>query len=276
MTSVDDLEARLADLAPMLDAPSGDGVVAAVVTRLRAEPTGPRVVAVALPAARTGLRWPFWRPEGQHQRQRRAESRRVVVIAGAVVAAIVGGAVAGPAVADWLGVRGVEVRRQPPGPPTSATLPRTGASLDLGTAVPSLAAAQDAAGFTAVVPAALGPPDAIWVDRRRAAPFISLVYDGGPLLSQFDATLTDDAVFSKAAGPDTTVERLTIGGEPAVWIDDIHTVAVRARSGDIVFEQLRISDRVLLVQRGRLTIRIEVPNGLGREDAIRIAESLAG
>lgn len=249
MTGPADLEARLTDLASALDAPDGDAVAPAVLARLRTSG-----VDVALPAVpRRRRRW------------------RVLVAVGALIA---GGAVAAPAVADWLGVRGVEVRQNEPVTPTTGTVPRSGASLDLGTPVPSLAAAAQRAGFAPVVPTALGPPDAIWVDRRGAAPFISLVYDGGPLVTEFDATLSDDAVVSKMAGRDTVVERLRIGGEPAMWIDGIHTVAVRARGGTPVFERLRLSDHVLLVQHGALTVRIEVPPVLGRDDAVRIAESL--
>ena len=249
MTQPYDLEDRLAELAAALDVPSGERIADAVVAQLRAEP-----------ATRPwGRSWP----------------RRRLIAVGALVAALVGGAVAAPAVADWLGVRGVDVRRQEPGPAvTTATVPPAGSSLDLGTPAPSLAAAAEAAGFAAVVPTALGAPDAIWVDRRSTAPFISLVYDGGPLVTAFDATLTADTIVSKVAGPDTVVEHLRINGEPAMWIDGVHAVAVRTRDDDPAFERLRLSDKVLLVQHGALTVRIELPAGFGRADAVRIAESL--
>lgn len=255
MTSPPDLDARLADLATALDAPTGERVAAAVLARLR---TGDAVVGSAgrrpAPVSRGARRW--------------------AVVAAAVAVAIAG-AVAAPAVADWFGVRGIEIRPSERSTPTTKHAPAPiGARLDLGTAVPSLAAAEEAAGFAPVVPHALGSPDAIWVDRRGAAPFISLAYDDGPLLIEFDATVADDAVISKMASPDTRVEQLRIHGEPAVWIDGIHDVAVRARDGSYVFERLRLSDKVLLVQHGSLTIRIETAPGKGRDDAVRIAESL--
>lgn len=258
MTMPSDVElgARLADLAGALDAPSGAGVATAVGVRLRAE--GPGVVAPGRGSV--------------------ARRRRLVAVAAAALAAALAGAVAGPAVADWFGVRGVELRPAPSvesaPTPTTGTVAPNGVRLDLGTPVASLAAAEAAAGFAPAVPAALGPPDAVWVDRRGAAPFISLVYDDGPLLTEFDATLTVDAVLAKMATPETTVERLRIDDEPALWIEGIHTVAVRSHGGDFVFERLRLSDRVLLVQHGSLTVRIEVAPGMGRDDAVAIAESL--
>lgn len=256
--SAPDLEAQLADLATALDAPSGSGVAATTVARLRAG-DAPEALVVARRR---------WSP---------SPWRRVGLAVAGVAAAITAVAAA-PAVADWLGVRGVEIRRSEdaggPVASTTTTAAPSGAPLDLGTPMASLAAAERAAGFAPIVPDALGPPDAIWVDRRGAAPFISLVYDDGPLVTQFDATITADAVLAKMARPDTTIERLRIHGEPALWIEGIHEVAVLGRDGAHVFERLRLSDRVLLVQHGPLTVRIETAAGMGRDDAIRIADSL--
>lgn len=250
MTAPPDLEARLLDLATALDAPTGEGVAAAVTTRLRTE-------VVAAPRAR------------------RRALRRWALFATAV-AAIGAGAAAAPAVADFLGVRGVDVRTdERPAPATTATSVM-GASLDLGTNVEGLAAAERVAGFAPVVPATLGPPASVWVDRRGDAPFIALVYADGPLVIEFDATISDDAVLTKLATPETKVEQLEIDGEPAMWIEGIHAVAVRGRDGRPVFERMRLSDRVLLVQHGRLTVRIEVPAGTGRDEAVAIARSLPG
>ena len=256
-----DLEAQLADLATTLDAPSGDGVAAAAVARLRSEGAG-------VPGAASARALPL-----------RPSSGRRLGIAVAAIAAAITAVAAAPAVADWLGVRGVEIRReqQQAGPASStSTTPVAplGTPLDLGVPVASLDAAEEAAGFAPIVPDALGTPDAVWVDRRGEAPFISLVYDGGPLVTEFDATITADAVLSKMARPDTVIERLRIHGEPAVWIEGVHEVAVLGRDGEHVFERLRLSDRVLLVQHGPLTVRIEAAAGMSRDEAVRIADSL--
>ena len=136
------LEARLVDLAATLDAPSGEGVAASAVARLRVE--GDRAPAAAP--------------------RRRPQVRRRLVLAGAALAAVAGGALAVPAVADWLGVRGVEIRRDDravPSQTTTSTTPTAGFALDLGRSVAGLAAAEAEAGFAPVVPVALGTPDAV-------------------------------------------------------------------------------------------------------------------
>ncbi len=243
------IEVELADLGGFLDAPSGGGVARVVAARLRAD------AAAGFAPGRPRRRW--W-----------------AIVVAALVAAV-GGAIAAPAVADWFGVRGVEVNEAPN--PTVTTVqrppvPPVGPALDLGQPVATLAAASAAAGFDPVVPELLGPPDGVWVDRRGVAPSISLVYEGGPLVTEFDAAIVEGPILSKVTRPETTVEPLRINGEPALWIDGVHDVILRVPNGALVSERLRLSDRVLLVQRGRLTIRIET-NG-GRDEAIRIAESL--
>jgi len=244
------IEMELADLDGFLDAPSGAGVAPVVAAQLRAD------AAAGFAPRRPRRRW--W-----------------AIVVAALVAAV-GGAVAAPAVADWFGVRGVEVHKAPnPTPTTVQTpppLPPVGTALDLGQPVATLAAASAAAGFEPVVPELLGPPDGVWVDTRGVAPSVSLVYEGGPLVTEFDATIVEGPILSKVTRPETTVEPLRINGEPALWIDGVHDVILRVPNGDLVSERLRLSDRVLLVQHGRLTIRIET-NG-GRDEAIRIAESL--
>jgi hypothetical protein len=189
------------------------------------------------------------------------------VVAGVVVALM--GLVASPAVGDWFGIRGVEVVEHPA--PTPTTTPAAGASLDLGRPS-SLTEATRVLGTAPVLPAALGKPDAVWLDTRTAAPFVSFVYEGGPLVSEFDATLTDAPIVSKFTGGAAQVEELQIDGRRAMWIDGVHQVVLRTRDGDLVPEQLRLSDAVLLVQVGDLTVRIET--SAGRDDAIRIARSI--
>jgi hypothetical protein len=241
------LEDELTDLGDALDVPAGATVAAAVSRRLRA---GGAVAGVARGPAALRRRW--------------------TIAIGAIAVAVVGGAIAAPAVADWFGVRGVEVTQGPP-PSTTVAPPGPGAELDLGTRVGSVDDAAAAAGFRPVVPARLGAPKAIWVDRRGTLPFVSLVYDG-VLVSQFDATIADDAIISKFAREDTVVEDLQVHGERALWIDGVHEVVLRGRDGRYSPEALRRSDAVLLVEHGPLTVRIE--SDAGRAEAVAIAESL--
>lgn len=241
------LEDTLVDLADHLDVPAADDLAAAVGRRLRSG---------------DGSAWAPARP---------AAWRRTIVLVPVGLAALLGGLAAAPAVADWFGVRGVEITRREPSPSTTARELVAGHDLDLGDPT-SLARASEVTGFEPVVPAALGPPDAVWVDRRPTVPFVSLVYGDGTLVNEFDATLATGAIVSKFATAATTIEQLTIDGEPAMWIEGVHEVVLRAKDGRFVAEPLRTSDRVLLVQHGKLTVRIET--AAGRDEAIRIAESL--
>jgi hypothetical protein len=238
------IEDELVDLAAHLDVEDGDDAARrtadGVSTRLRAA------------GGVTRARW--WR-------------RRRTWMPVAVVVALTG-LIASPAVGDWFGIRGVEVIQRPT---TTTTVP-AGASLDLGR--PStVSEATKVLGRPPLVPRALGRPDGVWLDARTAAPFVSFVYDGGAtLVSEFDATLTAAPIVTKVLGPDGSVEELRVDDHPAMWIDGVHQVVLRARNGDLVAEALRTASSVLLVEIGDLTVRIETP--AGRDEAVRNARSL--
>ena len=244
MTTGRSLEDELADLGAHLDVP--DVAASDVTARLRS-------VHERAPRRWNNLHRRVWAP---------------------VSAAIVGvvALVASPAVGDWFGIRGVEVVQSPPttsSTTTSTTVP-AGAALDLGR--PSnIDAATKVLGIAPVLPPALGPPDAVWLDDRVVAPYVSFVYDGGTLISEFDATMTDAAIVTKFT-QGAAVESMRIDGRPAMWIEGAHQVVLRGRNGDLIPEQLRQSDSVLLVQVGDLTVRIETDGG--RDAAIAIARSL--
>jgi hypothetical protein len=250
------LDDQLRDLAAHLDVPDDGAALAAAVGR--------RIRAVPPPTAALPTRW-SWR-------------RRAVWVPAAVVAAVTG-LVASPAVGDWFGIRGVEVVRRDASP---TTLPRASSSTTttttpLGSAFglgqPStLADAARALGVEVLVPGALGPPDAVWLETKAEIPFVSLVYAGGPLVSQFEATMTSGPILTKTIGPDARVTEMTIDGRRAMWLEGVHDVVLRAPNGDYVPDRVRSSDSVLLVQAGRLTVRIETTTG--RDEAVRIARTL--
>ena len=259
MTAEPTLEDQLRDLAAHLDVPDrGEALAAAVGRRIRTAP--------ASSAARPRATW--WR-------------RRVVWLP-AVVAAGLTGLGASPAVGDWFGVRGVEVVRREAAPTTTIPRPSSssstttapaplGSAFDLGE--PStLAAAAQALGVDVMVPAALGPPDAVWLETGAEVPFVSLVYEGGPLVSQFEATMANGPILTKTIGPEARITEMTIEGRRAMWLEGVHEVVLRAPNGDYGPERVRSSDSVLLVQAGRLTVRIET--SAGRDEAVRIARTL--
>jgi hypothetical protein len=157
----------------------------------------------------------------------------------------------------WLGLKSVEIRREP-------LRPGLGRELDLGTPIALPAGAR--------VPSALGTPDAVYrtplPDGTRA---VSLVYAGPPkvLVQTFRATATPFIQKSVASAKD--VERLEIDGARAYWITGAHGFAYQSPRG-FGYEDQRLSDRVLLVERDGLLIRVE--GAISRDRAVEIASSM--
>jgi hypothetical protein len=229
-----DLERRLTDLGRHLDVPVGEGLVRAVAARVASLPETSRW---------SGRRWWRW--------------LAAVVFAGA-------GVVAAPAVADWLGVGGVAVRREPR-PMTPAVPVDHGRPVDLAD-LPALA------GFTPILPQGLGPPDEVWLDDRPAAPVVWLRWDGGLLLTQLEGALASEPVIEKFAA-EVLVEEVQVGEHRALWVAGPHEVALVL--GDMPARAERYSaEGTLLLEVGSVTVRIETDDG--RDEAIRIARSLPG
>ena len=99
----------------------------------------------------------------------------------------------------------------------------------------------------------------------------SLVYGGPPmvLVQTFRATATP--FIEKTVGSADAVERLTLDGATAYWIKGSHGFAFEGPNG-VVFEDQRISDRVLLVERGGRLYRVE--GAISRDRAVEIYRSI--
>jgi hypothetical protein len=142
--------------------------------------------------------------------------------------------------------------------------PDVGRDLDLGTPIAVPPGAR--------LPRALGEPDAVYEtplpDGSTAA---SLVYRGPPmvLVQTFRASVTP--FIEKTVSQATDVRRLTIDGAPAYWIDGSHGFAFEAGRG-VAYEDQRLADRVLLVERDGLLIRVE--GAISRDRAVEIARSI--
>lgn len=181
------------------------------------------------------------------------------------------------AVLELFGLQGATVERRERLPQVPELRP-----LDLGTRLP-LAAARDRLGFEPLVPTDPGRPDAVFV---RAVPGgeLSLAYRPraglpaaastrlGLLVSEFRGDLIPDYL-GKIAPQTTTVERLTVAGRRAVWIEGApHLFFYRSPEAGFVERPLRLAENVLLLERGPLLIRLE--GAFGRERALEIARSL--
>ena len=252
-----ELERMLAQLGEELDWPATPDLAPRVLGRL--EEARPRR-ARAFPIARRSLALAF---------------AVLLLLAGAAVAAIPG---VRHAVLDFFGLRGATVERRatlPPAPP-----PRP---LQLG-ARTTLADARDRLAFTPLVPSDPGAPDAVYVRRSAPGGELSLTYGPRPglprarstqlglLVTEFRGDLSPEYA-GKIAGQATTVERLRVDGEPAIWVAGApHFFFYRTPDGRFVERRLRIAQNVLLLQRGRLLVRLE--GAMGRDRAVSIARSL--
>ncbi len=192
------------------------------------------------------------------------------------------------AVADRLGLRGVEIGHLPfvPAPtPTSVPLP-IAERLGLGEPL-SLEAARTRFGAPIARPDGLGEPDEIYLREPPAGGMVSLVYRPRPglpaagstgvglLLSQFRGGLAPEFL-GKGLGPGSRVEQVAVAGGAAgraLWIEgQPHLFFFRDRAGQVRDESVRLAGSVLLWERGDLTLRLE--GALGRDDALRVAASV--
>jgi hypothetical protein len=76
----------------------------------------------------------------------------------------------------------------------------------------------------------------------------------------------------KIAGQATSVERLRVDGQPAIWIEGAPHFFFYRRGGRYLETTLRLAQNVLLLERGRLLVRVE--GAFDRERALEIARSL--
>jgi hypothetical protein len=182
------------------------------------------------------------------------------------------------AVLEFLGLQGATVERV-------ATLPTPPPErpLDLGSRT-TLEGARGRLAFAPLLPTGLGAPDAVYLHRRVGGGELSLAYRARPvlprarstrlglLMSEFRGDLHPDYV-GKVVGPAAVAERLVVDGNPGIWVEGApHFFFYRDPDGQMIENELRLAENVLLVKRGDLLVRLE--GAFGRERAIRIARSL--
>jgi len=94
----------------------------------------------------------------------------------------------------------------------------------------------------------------------------------GLLVSEFRGDLAPEYA-GKIAGQATRVERLTVDGHRALWLEGApHFFFYRSPNQPFREERLRIAQNVLLLEDGRLLVRLE--GAFGREWAVELARSL--
>jgi hypothetical protein len=257
-----ELERSLAQLGRELDYPATPDLAAAVRERL------------AAPAQRR--RRPALLPPAGFRRSLALALIALLVLAGGVFAAVPS---VRDAVLEFFGLQGATVERVERLPAAPELRP-----LQLGERT-SLAGAADTLGFTPLVPADPGRPDSVFVRRDIPGGELSLAYRPrrglpeaaatglGLLVTEFRGDLIPEYV-GKLAGQTTRIERLRVGGEPAIWIEGTpHFFFYRRPDGLDHQRNLRLAANVLLLQQGDVLVRLE--GGFGLERALEIARSLS-
>jgi hypothetical protein len=242
------LERELAELR--IEWPETPDIASAVAGRLAAAPAPRR--------RRRLLDLPAW---------------QITVAATALVIAVVMAVPpARSAVLDLLGFSSVRIERGEPRPS------RLGQELALGEPV-TLDRARRRADFDVLVPAALGRPDAVYLDEDPAfGTRVDFIYRGsgnrvGLLMTEFRARATP--LIEKTIGSGSRVERLRVDGDPAYFISGAqHGFAYIPTNGSgAVFEDQRLAGNTLLIDRSDgILLRLE--GDVDRAEAVRIAESV--
>jgi hypothetical protein len=183
------------------------------------------------------------------------------------------------AVADLLGVAGIEVRFD------ADVEPAVGAQLDLGEVV-TFDEAKSAVDFDLAVIDSIGQPDAIYLSPRPSDGRVTMVWEGdetlpaagdtdvGLIYSQFELDLAENELFVKSVRPDNGVGAVDIAGILGLWIDGApHVITYEDAAGNVVEEETRLAGNVLMWERAGVTHRIETT--LPREQALALARSVA-
>ena len=77
----------------------------------------------------------------------------------------------------------------------------------------------------------------------------------------------------KLAGPDTTIERVTVDGEPGYWLAGAqHGLFYEDPSGGVREAPARLAGNALVWRRGEQTLRLEAD--ITKERALAIARSV--
>ena len=233
-----------------------------------------RLVAAPRPVARRP--WTAWPPV-----------RRSLLLA--LVALLTLAAIAG---AVGLGLPGLRlILGEPPvsPPPSVAPSPTPppgpiGSSLRLG----ELSALDEVEGLTGIpvllpTDPAIGPPDAVYVDRVRGnqVAFVWAASEALPetrepgiglILMRFDGRMEDE-YRQKLIGQGTTVERVTVDGNRGFWVSgEAHFFFYVREDGGLIDDGRRWVDDALAWTDGTVTYRIE--SALGRDATIELAESV--
>lgn len=212
--------------------------------------------------------------------------RAALAFALALVALITGGLVLFPdarrAVADFLGISGIEIR-VPRNAPEPTQVPSAKPRLELGREV-TLATAQSRVSFDVLVPTASGLPEPrVFLDKASFDGAVSFVYRPGPelpqtqetgvglLVTQFRAGLEENLI-KKVSTEASSVIPLGFA-DLSYWIEGApHTILFLDADGDINPDRIRLAGNTLVWEKDGVSYRLE--SALERHEALGIARSM--
>ena len=206
---------------------------------------------VDLPAERD--LWPGGRA-GVALRPRRSWARPLAVaLVAAAVAVGIAFAVppARSAILRFLGLEGVSIVRVEKLPPAAGNPPVVGIRTTLGRATQTL-------GFRPLLPESK-VPYRLYLDPSQQA--LLLLY-GDPLRLRLEETRL--RVFEKMLTFNQVVDRVSVNGDPGIWLHGPHVV-------DDFFSQPRLAGSALIWRHGEITLRLE--GRFTKEQALEIARS---
>lgn len=182
------------------------------------------------------------------------------------------------AIADFLGISGIDIRVTESPRPT----PQEEGSLNLGEPT-TFAEAREAVDHPLIVPpaATLGPPDEVYVDGVPAPGTVTFLYEPtdelpetvhgvGALFTQFRARL-EEPLIKKIVTPGTTIEPVRMG-ERGYWIAGLpHEIFYRV-GGEVVADRTRLASNTLLWENDGLSYRFE--SSLSKKEALAAVSGL--
>jgi hypothetical protein len=281
-----ELERMLLDLGSHLAYPPTPHIANAVRRRLLEQPATPKPFGARL--------LPF-------QRQVAIALLALIVLVAGVLAL---SPEARTAVAERLGLRSVQItqlpaqpspvaQRQPAAAPATQASPSApaapvptpspselGSRLSLGQRT-TLDDARSRVPFAIELPAALGPPDAVYVLETPPGGQVALVYAPRPDLPQASTTGVGLLVtefqgsfrLGKGLPEGTRLEELTVDGAHRYWLEgDPHVLFYLDARGQARNETTRLAGNVLAWDQGAVTFRIE--SALSKDAALAIATSM--
>lgn len=213
-----------------------------------------------------------------------------MAIAAAAVIVVIAALLAAPpsrdAIASWLNLHTLIHRTNTlptPSPQPSGPL---GQRLGLGTPT-TLTAAQDNVTWQVAVPSSVGAPDEVYYQAPPTGSSggeVTLVYSGRAGIKTSGETgvalliteargRVDEQFFGKMLGPDTTLEKVTIGGRQGYWIaGQPHFFFFIDADGNFRNETMRLATNTLIFDDGGTIVRLE--GDLTKDQALQIAASM--